>query len=108
MTSVSRFMNDLTDAMRPLARSAAKAMAEVGEALSDAFAPLLARKRPYETGKELAELAAENNLTTAERDPVRAKTAYGVDQIQVEYDDGTGFEVFTTYSKDALNGGSDD
>lgn len=109
MTSqLSHLANDLADAMRPVVESVGDAMSQMANSLSTAFAPLLARKKPYETGKELAEITVQEDLTCAERYPVRASTDYESESVAVAYDDGTGFEEFTTYSKGALGGVSDD
>jgi phosphopantothenate synthetase len=108
MTSaIGDLAQNLSEAFTPVIGETAKAISEAANAISDAFAPLLARKKPYETGRELAEIAAKENLTCAARHPVRASTEYDADTIWVSYDDGTGFERFTTYSKESLEGGSE-
>lgn len=94
--------SDLGDALQPIADAVGEMMVDVSEAFREAFAPLLARKRPYETGKELAEVAVENRLTNAERHPVRAVTVYGDDFVDVEYNDGSGWEQFVSYDKEAV------
>lgn len=106
--SIGNLANGIASAFQPIAEAYQEFATNVLESFRDAFAPMMARKRPYETGRELAEVVAENRLTAAERYPVRATTAYHDDSIVVEYDGGSGFEAFTTYSKDALAGDDDD
>ena len=103
MNAISKLASDLTSAFEPLARSVSTVIENVSTAISEAFAPLLARKKPRETGRELAEIAAENQLTVAERHPVRASREHYEDDIDVAYDDGDGFETFVTYSKAKLD-----
>lgn len=106
--SIGNLANGIASAFQPIAEAYQEFANGVLESFREAFAPMLARKRPYETGKELAEVVVDHRLTAAERYPVRATTTYHDDSIVVEYDDGTGFEAFQTYSKDAIAGDTDE
>lgn len=107
MSTVENLVSNLADAVSPVAEAYVDMVSSVSEALNEAFAPIFARKKPRETGRELAKIAAENRLTVAERHPVRATTSHYGDDIVVEYDAGDGFEAFKTYSKDALDSGGE-
>lgn len=107
MRAVENLVSNLSDVVSPIADAYTDMVSSVAEALNEAFAPIVARKKPRETGRELAKIAVENQLTVAERHPVRATTSHYVDDIVVEYDAGDGFEAFKTYSKDALDSGGD-
>jgi len=102
MNAIEKLANDLTSAFEPLARSLGNVVDGISTAISETFAPIFARKKPRETGRELAEIVAENQLTAAERHPVEATREHYGDDIDVAYDDGSGFETFRTYSKEAI------
>lgn len=95
--------NSLAEAVGAMANPIMDAMAELVEGINRAMLPIRARHRPYETGRELAEIVVDQDLTGAERYPVIAETDWDSDTITVAYDDGSGYEPFLKYDKEALN-----